>query len=156
MKLVYLRIIRNQRLIWNLILGIFCVFIWFFILYFRFFLNGMAFKNRYRASIFSRIQIKYTWWGLKLTETYICSDMTLTYSGLLRHQKLPMERKESVSMSNPTYIFNFQVRIIEYLNFNFTAKFFFEFTFCTHGHHFFAWCRIIRWPINKTILGRKG
>ena len=45
--------------IWNLILGIFCVFIWFFILYFRFFLNGMAFKNRYRASFFSRIQIKY-------------------------------------------------------------------------------------------------
>ena len=45
--------------IWNLILGIFCVFIWFFILHFRFFLNGMAFKNRYRASFFSRIQIKY-------------------------------------------------------------------------------------------------
>ena len=94
--------------IWNLILGIFCVFIWFFILYFRFFLNGMAFKNRYRASFFSRI--KYAWWGMKLTETYICSEMTLTYSGLLRHQKLPnfiMKFVESISMSNPTYIFNF-------------------------------------------------
>ena len=80
---------------------------------------------------------------MKLTETYICSEMTLTYSGLLRHQKLPMKLIESVSMSNPTYIFNFQIRIIEYLNFNFTTKFFFEFTFCAHGHHFLAWCRII-------------